>query len=298
MVERFIERGTDYPLENGKLSIYETNCACKDVKFYFDRHVLTIMMSGHKTIITDNLKFEFFPGTFYIPEKETLHSVSIPNVSVDNPTKCLVLDLNPSYLNSLYEDILYSERGKSLLYDQKSTIENNYYYSNDKYIIQAFERLYKNQLRARIPSKEMIDTLIIKEILLRAMHTEALLLLKANFENRIEDQNIQKVVSYIRNNLQEKLTSKKLAKVSGLGQTTFFNKFKACTGSSPINYILHKRINQAKLLIQKDNLRLQEIAFKCGFNSYEYFCKSFKKIEKSKPLEFKNRKLAGVAKEN
>jgi len=287
MIEKFIERGTDYPLQNGKLSIYETNCVCKNVKFYFEQHVFTLMLSGHKTIETDNLKFEFFPSTFFIPEKGTINEVSIPNASIDNPTKCLVLELNPSYLHSIYEEVLYSDDSTQLLYNHTSEIDNQHFFSNDKLLNEAFIRLYENQIQTRVPSKSLIDSLIIKEMLLRLFSTEALLLLKTDFEKSITDHKIQKAVSYIRANIREKLTAQKLAKVSGLGQTTFFKKFKLCTGRSPIDYILHERIRQAKILIQKDNIRLQEIAFKCGFNSYEYFCISFKKITKSKPSELR-----------
>ncbi|MGD1846760.1 MAG: hypothetical protein ACFB10_15330, partial [Salibacteraceae bacterium] len=85
MEERFIERGTDYQLRRGTLSVYETNCSCKNVKFHFNRFMLTLMLSGHKTIEGERLKFEFFPGTFFIPEKDAVIDVSIPNASIDNP---------------------------------------------------------------------------------------------------------------------------------------------------------------------------------------------------------------------
>jgi len=286
-LETFIERGTDYPLENGKLSIYETNCACKNVQFYFEQNVFTLMLSGHKTIETDSLKFEFFPGTFFIPEKGKITKVSIPNASIDNPTKCLVLDLDPSFLHAVYEEVLYSKMSKSLLYNHTPETDNQYFFSNDKLLCQAFIRLYKNQIQCKVPSKSLIDSLIIKEMLLRLFSTEGLLLLKMNFEKSVADDSVQKAISYIKNNIHEKLTVQNLAKISSLGQTTFFKKFKHCTGYSPVDYILRERIRQAKILIQKNNLSLQEIAFKCGFNSYQYFCNSFKKIEKEKPSAFK-----------
>ena len=67
--EQFIERATEYPLANGMLTVYETNCPCRDVKFYFEEHVLTIMLAGHKTITNERMVVEFFPNTFFIPEK-------------------------------------------------------------------------------------------------------------------------------------------------------------------------------------------------------------------------------------
>lgn len=48
----------------------------------------------------------------------------------------------------------------------------------------------------------------------------------------------------------------------------------------------------AKILISKDNHTLQEVAHKCGFNSFEYFCSRFKKNVNMKPSSFKNKKLA------
>lgn len=287
MVEKFIERGTDYQLKNGKLSVYETNCACRDIKFYFDHFVITIMVAGHKTIVTNNLKFEFFPGTLFIPERETINSVSIPNATINSPTKCLVLELRPSYIQSFYEEVLCSEVNKKILYDELEESTCDYFFSNEELLIKAFKRLYDHQLQRPSPTKEMIDDLIIKEMLLRIFNTEGGLLLKRNFEKSISEDSIRKAIHYIHHNIQEKLTAQKLAKVSGLGQTTFFKKFKACTGSSPIDYILNERIRQSKIMISKNQLNLQEIAYQCGFNSYEYFCSSFKKIEHLKPTEFK-----------
>lgn len=288
--ERFIERGTDYSLEHGKLSVYETNCACKDVKFYFDQHVFTLMLSGHKTIESDNLKFEFFPGTFFIPEKESINLISIPNASLNNPTKCLVLELNPSYIKSVYDEIRYTESKKDILYTSEEEEDITYFLSNDQLLIRAFTRLFDIQSEDRSVCKPLAEDLLIKEVLYRVFSTEGLRLIKDNFEKSIGDDSIRKVISYINHNIDQKLTTQFLASMAGMGQTTFFKVFKRSTGQTPVEYMLGERIRQAKILIQKGRLNLQEIAYRCGFNSYEYFCMSFKKIEKMKPSEFKKRK--------
>ncbi|RFN57799.1 helix-turn-helix domain-containing protein [Marixanthomonas ophiurae] len=288
MQGKFIERGTDYPLKNGKLSIYETNCSCKDIQFHFNQYVLTVMLSGHKTIVSDNLKLEFFPGMLFIPEKEVINHVSIPNASIYNPTKCLVLELNPSFLKKAYEEILYSEANETILHKSPSSAETtDYFISNDQLLIQAFMRLYDIQSQDHSDCKPLVEDLIIKEILYRLFNTQGIELLKNSFEKSIPDANIRKVTSYIRHNIGQKLTIESLTNMAGMGQTTFFKLFKESTGATPIEYILQERIRQAKIMIQKGRLNLQEIAFKSGFNSYEYFCSSFKKLENIKPSEFK-----------
>ena len=126
MVEKFIERATDFQLEHGKLSVYETNCACRDVKFFFEQNVLTVMLSGHKTVVSKKLKVEFFPGTFFIPESNTVQKVDIANASVNNPTKCLVLELNPSFLSSFHQESNKVDVDNEK-YMMGSTVSDNYH---------------------------------------------------------------------------------------------------------------------------------------------------------------------------
>lgn len=289
MEGRFIERGTDFVLKNGKLSIYETNCACKGIQFYFDQYVMTLMMSGHKTIVSDNLKLEFFPGVLFIPEKEVINYVSIPNASLYNPTKCLVLELHPSFIKSTYKEVLYSDIDQQMLHNSSSKQPNTYFISNDQLITKAFIRLYELQKQDRTACKPFVEELIIKEMLYRLFNTEGVDLLKSSFEKSISDDSIRKVISHIQLNIDQKLTAASLATLAGVGQTTFFKLFKRSTGLTPMEYILQERIRQAKIMIQKGKFNLKEVAFKCGFNSYEYFCSSFKKVEQLKPSEFKKR---------
>jgi AraC-like DNA-binding protein len=286
-MEKFIEKGTCYPLRDGTLTLYETNCSCKNIQFYFEDYVMTLMLSGHKTVISDNLKLEFFPGTFFIPERGKTNTVSIPNASLYNPTKCIVLRLNPSFVQNVYDEISYSDQDKVILLEQEARSDEGFFCSNDDLLIQAFTKLYNIQLSDKSIAKPLIERVIIKEILYRLFPSGAIELLKLNFGNSIFDESIRKVISHIKTNIGNKIAVSQLANIAGQGQTTFYKSFKKATGRTPADYILNERIRQAKVLITKHQFSFQEIAYKCGFNSYEYFCSSFKKIENRKPSEFK-----------
>jgi len=159
--------------------------------------------------------------------------------------------------------------------------------SNDELLIQAFTKLYNIQLLDKSKAKPIIERVIIKEILYRLFPAGAIELLKLNFGNSIFDESMRKAISYIKTNIGKKITVSQLANIAGQGQTTFFKSFKKATGRTPADYILNERIRQAKVLIAKQQFSFQEIAYKCGFNSYEYFCSSFKKIENRKPSEYR-----------
>lgn len=286
-MKKFIEKGTHYSLRDGTLSLYETNCSCKDIEFYFEDYVMTLMLSGHKTVVSENLKLEFFPGTFFIPERGTTNTISIPNASIYNPTKCIVLNLNPSFVQNIYDEISHSEEDKNILLAGEARSDEKYFCSNDELLIQAFTKLHSIQLSDKSKAKPLIEKVIIKEILYRLFPSGAIELLKLNFGNSIFDESIRKAISYIKTNIGEKMSVSKLAVIAGLGQTTFYKSFKKATGRTPADYILNERIRQAKVLIHKQKFSFQEIAYKCGFNSYEYFCSSFKKLEKQKPSDYK-----------
>ncbi|MCI4667521.1 MAG: AraC family transcriptional regulator [Bacteroidia bacterium] len=288
MIERFIERGTAYPLQMGTLMVYETNTSCKNVKFFFEQNVLTLMLKGHKTVVSDNLKIEFFPGTLFIPQANVVQTVHIPEASFYNPTKCLVLEIDPAFLQTYYEEILYLENHKELLHSQEASSQAvQHFCSNDKHLVAAFIRLYEQQLGESGSTKDLIDSLVIKEMLARIFNTEGLALLRNNFVKSVPNKKIQKSLTYIKGKLDDQLTVQQLADVSGYGLTTFYKKFREITGMTPVDYILNERIKQSKIMIQKNKLSLKEIAFKCGFNSYEYFCSSFRKLEQLRPSEFK-----------
>ena len=61
-------------------------------------------------------------------------------------------------------------------------------------------------------------------------------------------------------------------------------------GISPINYLLEKRIEEAKYLLKTTNLSVNEIGRIVGFSSQSYFAQSFKRALGKTPLEFRKSK--------
>ena len=85
-----------------------------------------------------------------------------------------------------------------------------------------------------------------------------------------------KIMEYIHNNLTSKIT------LEDIGKYTFFSPiycdtlFKKETGYSIIDYLLEKRIDEAKKLLFEGNLSLQSISEAVGFGDYNYFSRVFK----------------------
>ena len=57
-----------------------------------------------------------------------------------------------------------------------------------------------------------------------------------------------------------------------------------------IDYINHKRVEEAKLYLQRGNKSITEIAFLVGFNDLNYFSRVFKKFTSLTPSQYMKNK--------
>lgn len=287
MKETFIERATEYPLEDGKLLVYESNTQCTGISFQFDRYMMTLMLAGHKSIVEENVRFEFFPGTFYIPRKDVMLRVDIPSASIDNPTKCLELDLDASFVQAYYEEILQSEKADALLKTEKEEVTQEFV-SNNKVLIDTYKSIYERRMLGDSIANQMVVTLMIKGLLLDLFQTNALHLFLQDFEHQKISHPIQECLKYMKKNIDQKITSKQLSEIADMGLTSFFNKFKKEMQIAPMEYLTQQRIKLAKSFLSNGAYSLKETAYNSGFKSYEHFCITFKKLEQMTPSEFKN----------
>jgi two-component system response regulator YesN len=68
--------------------------------------------------------------------------------------------------------------------------------------------------------------------------------------------------------------------------------FKKVTDKTYSEYLSGLRIDYACRLMELTGMSLEQIAYKCGFNDYYYFCKVFKKITGKPPLKYRKEKMS------
>ncbi len=92
---------------------------------------------------------------------------------------------------------------------------------------------------------------------------------------------------YILLNYDKDMTLSDIAKYVYLSESYFAHSFKDLFGTSPKNYILKVRIEAAKELLQKTDMKISEVASSVGFLSQQRFNDIFKKTEKMTPLKYR-----------
>lgn len=68
-----------------------------------------------------------------------------------------------------------------------------------------------------------------------------------------------------------------LAKLRGLSERHFFRRYEQVTGTSPINWLLHKRISLARARLSESRNSIKQIADQVGYSDVFFFCRDFKR---------------------
>lgn len=110
-------------------------------------------------------------------------------------------------------------------------------------------------------------------------------------------ERVEKVIKYISENYQQKLTLEMLAHEVGISISYLSSIFKEITGTSPINYLMDIRMFRAKTLLL-EGVSVSQTAEQVGFMDVHYFSRYFKKYEGIYPTQYynKNSSLTGSLK--
>jgi len=87
---------------------------------------------------------------------------------------------------------------------------------------------------------------------------------------------VQKALDIIKSRMQDLPTLDQLASSSGLSRTYFSCVFKEVTGMRLQDYLIKIRLDKAKDLLEKIDLKIKQIAYEVGFSDPNYFCRMFK----------------------
>lgn len=93
---------------------------------------------------------------------------------------------------------------------------------------------------------------------------------------KYQNPSIKKALMFIHEHLTTDLSLEQLANFISISPTYLCTLFKAETGYTIKDYIHFRRCILAKRLILETSLSLEEIAIRCGYNSYSYFSRQFK----------------------
>jgi len=98
----------------------------------------------------------------------------------------------------------------------------------------------------------------------------------------------RKVVDYIRENCTRQLRRSEVARIAGLSDGEFSRTLRRETGMTFQQHLNRFRIDQACDLLRQSELTVEEVAYRCGFESPPHFSRSFKGRTGVSPSRFRS----------
>ncbi len=104
---------------------------------------------------------------------------------------------------------------------------------------------------------------------------------------------IKSVLEYIEQQYSQPITLQELADVAKMNPKYFCRVFRELAQQTPMEYVIHYRIEQAAAMLTATDMPIMDIAMECGFNNYSYFIRTFKQLLGETPKQYRQEKTAG-----
>ena len=102
-----------------------------------------------------------------------------------------------------------------------------------------------------------------------------------------DPEDIDKAMLYFAEHYNEDICIEDYAEEHLMSTSWFIRNFKQYTGSTPMQYILSKRISNAETLLRNEHYNITEISNIVGYDNPLYFSRIFKKIKGISPTEYR-----------
>lgn len=190
-----------------------------------------------------------------------------------------------SYRANPLEYIVLGIEGIEILFDQKDHGYTMLKCGPQREELLSLMQLLLREIDAREDGCEMVCQDLTEVLLVRIVRMVSVSLRLT--APPAESKECATAKRYIDENYSESITLDKLAEIAHVNKYYLSHSFKNEYKVSPIDYLMKRRITEAKALLTSTDFSLTQIAEQIGFGSLAYFSKCFRKIEGTRPNEYR-----------
>lgn len=94
--------------------------------------------------------------------------------------------------------------------------------------------------------------------------------------SKFDQHQVDKIDQYIEENIGDNIAVDDLADLLGCSKFYFLREFKKLIGVTPYQYLLNKRLKQARVALSSGSVNIALTAIELGFNDQPHFTRAFK----------------------
>ena len=269
---------------NNKIILKIYHSAVEPGKRVFREHhhtecELSLVISGRGTYSVCGTEYIFSSGDMFLFGSNEAHCITNVESSLD-------------LLNIQFEPRILWENSDSIELLNIFTARNNNFknqFSKKDTILQKFILDIQNEINQKNDGYRIKTKYLLYSSLIHIIRSYDYIDKDNSYAYEYtQSKKIKDAITYIDNNIGNRLTLKEISSTVCMAETYFSYIFKKFNGISPWKYITIKRVEKAIDLIQNTDMTKLEIAEKCGFSSSSNFYKAFFNITGKKPSDYMN----------
>ncbi|WP_421715731.1 AraC family transcriptional regulator [Arcobacter arenosus] len=233
---------------------------------------LCIILQGSKAIDFGKEPLGYDTQKYLLSASNLFAKVKIENATKETPYVSLRIRFS---LEEIYEVLKNLDTSRFNL--SKKTEKGLFFDDLNERIYDPVVRLVK-LLEKSDEEINFLSPMIIKEILFILIKDESgYFLNKFAMEGTISNK-IVKVISKIKENFNEKLNVKELARFIDMSESSLYDNFKTITSMTPIQFQKKIRLEEAKLMLLNQNIEASQVAFEVGYESPSQFSREYSRM--------------------
>jgi AraC-like DNA-binding protein len=233
---------------------------------------LCIILQGSKAVGFGDELYNYGTKEYLLSSTHLPAKVRILEASLEKPYVSFRIKFA---LEDIYEVIKYIDSEKLAL-NAKSEKGLFFDEMNEK-LYDAVFRLIR-LLNSGNSEINYLYPMIIKEILFILINDKSgYFLNKFAMEGTVSNKVVH-AISEIKENFNERLNVKDLARMIDMSESSLYQNFKTITSMSPIQFQKKIRLEEAKLMLLNQNIEASEVAFAVGYESPSQFSREYSRM--------------------
>ncbi|MBP1626053.1 MAG: AraC family transcriptional regulator [Holophagaceae bacterium] len=230
---------------------------------------LAVVAQGRKNMMLEQGSFVYDNTRFLLTSLDLPAVSRVLEASPEHPYLCMVMNLDLPVVRDLLSQLPTPIASLPMEGPAMATGENT------PELIDACCRLV--ELLGRPEDIPIMGGLVQREIIYRVLVSSAGARLRAIATLGSRNNRLARSIAWIKENYARPLRTEELAKLAGMGVSTFHTHFRELTLMSPLQYQKCLRLHTARSLMLLDEMDAASAAFEVGYESSSQFSRDYRR---------------------
>lgn len=238
---------------------------------------LFYVVSGNGSFLAEDTEFPVGRNDMVIINPHVQHTEKSLKTT---PLEYIVLGIEG--LSFSFENITTTQEGITIHTASGAVHKYNMQHSN----IYAYLNIMLEEISHKEENYEAVCQNLLEVLLTCMLRNNHLSIIPSG--NSTLNRECTQIKNYIDANYSENITLDTLAAITHMNKYYMAHAFTKHMGISPINYLLEKRIQEGKSLLESTSHSIAQVSGILGFSSQSYFSQAFKKATGKTPIQYRN----------